>query len=74
MLRAAHLPPLQTMLCLVLTSVTMTVVPALAVGRLHERLSAAERRYLQAWNLSQLVPSAARGGIGGPPGAARAET
>ncbi|HEU4538534.1 MAG TPA: serine/threonine-protein kinase [Polyangiaceae bacterium] len=61
--RATELPPLQTTLYLALTSVMMVVVPALAVGELREQLNAAERRlYLQAWNLSQLVPSAARGG------------
>jgi hypothetical protein len=61
--RATELPPLRTTLYLALTSVTMVIVPALSVGQLRERLNAAERRlYLQAWNLSQLVPSAARGG------------
>ena len=59
--RATELPALQTMLCLALVSVAMIIIPGLAVGRLRDRLSVAERRlYLQAWNLSQLVPSAAR--------------
>ncbi|HEU4405947.1 MAG TPA: serine/threonine-protein kinase [Polyangiaceae bacterium] len=64
--RATELPPLQTTVCLSLTSVSMVLVPSLVVGRMRDRLNAAERRlYLQAWNLSQLVPSAARQGLGG---------
>ena len=63
--RAMEFPPLQTMLCLVLVSVAMIIIPGLAVGRMRDRLSVAERRlYLQAWNLSQLVPSAARQPLG----------
>jgi serine/threonine-protein kinase len=59
--RATELPALQTTLCLALVSVAMIIVPCLAVGRLRDRLNVAERRlYLQAWHLSQLVPSAAR--------------
>jgi serine/threonine-protein kinase len=59
--RAMELPPLQTMLCLAVISVAMVIIPGVAVGRLRDRLSAAEQRlHLQAWNLRQLVPSAAR--------------
>jgi eukaryotic-like serine/threonine-protein kinase len=65
--RATDLPPLQTTLYLALTSVTMVVIPALTAGHLRDRLNAAERRiYLQAWNLSHLVPRAARGGTLAP--------
>ncbi|HEU4404157.1 MAG TPA: serine/threonine-protein kinase [Polyangiaceae bacterium] len=67
--RAAMFPPLATTASLLLISVAMVVIPGLAMGRLHDKLSAAERRsYLQAWNLRQLVPSAARGGLGGGEG------
>jgi eukaryotic-like serine/threonine-protein kinase len=59
--RATEFPQVQTTLCVLLVSLAMIIIPGLAVGRLRDRLSAAERRlYLQAWNLSQLVPSAAR--------------
>ncbi len=59
--RATQFPAFQTTLCLGLVSIAMIIIPGVAVGRLRDRLSAAEQRlYLQAWNLSQLVPSAAR--------------
>ncbi len=46
--RATEFPALQTMLCLALVSVAMIILPGLAVGRLRDRLSVAERRlYLQ---------------------------
>jgi eukaryotic-like serine/threonine-protein kinase len=62
--RAAEFPALPTIVCLILTSVSMVIIPGLVVSQLRDRLQAAERRlYLQAWNLSQLVPSAARQGF-----------
>jgi serine/threonine protein kinase len=71
--RATEFPALQTMLCLALVSIAMIIIPCLAVGRLRDRLSVAERRlYLQAWNLSQLVPSAARQPLVGTRRAAKA--
>jgi serine/threonine-protein kinase len=71
--RATSLPPVATTCCLLAASVAMVVAPGAAVGRLRDRLHAAEHRlHMQAWNLSQLVPSAARAGLGAPrPGDAR---
>src|SRR5262249_16582012 len=58
--RAVELPALETTVTLLLVSIALCVVPGLAVGKLRDRLSAAERRlYMQAWNLRRIVPSAA---------------
>jgi serine/threonine-protein kinase len=49
------------MLCLLLTSIAMVVIPGLLMGRMRDALTAAERRlFLQAWQLRQLVPSGAQ--------------
>lgn len=49
------------MACLLLTSVAMVIIPGVLVGRMRDALTAAERKlFLQAWYLSQLVPSKAR--------------
>jgi serine/threonine-protein kinase len=60
--RATEFPAMQTMLCLLLTSTAMVVIPGLLMGRMRDALTTAERRLvLQAWHLRQLVP----GGGGG---------
>ncbi|NUQ78245.1 MAG: hypothetical protein HUU21_32350, partial [Polyangiaceae bacterium] len=60
--RATDLPATQTMLCLLLTSLAMVVIPALLMGRMRDALTHAERRLvLQAWHLRQLVPGGGRG-------------
>jgi hypothetical protein len=52
------------MLCLLLTSVSMVVLPALLMGRMRDALATAERRLvLQAWHLRQLVPGGAHGAL-----------
>lgn len=59
--RALEFPPVQTMLCLLLTSVAMVIIPGVVMGRMRDALNAAERRlFLQAWHLRQMVPVEAR--------------
>ena len=61
--RATELPAMQTMMCLLLTSVAMVVIPGILMGRMRDALTRAERRLvLQAWHLRQLVPGGATGG------------
>jgi hypothetical protein len=59
--RATNFPKLQTMFCLLFTSLAMVIIPGISMGRMRDALTAAERRlFLQAWHLRQLVPTSAQ--------------
>jgi serine/threonine-protein kinase len=59
--RAVDLPPTATLAFLLVSSVAMVLTPIVAVGRIRDQLSNAERRlFLQAWQLRQAVPDESR--------------
>lgn len=59
--RMLWLSPLPTKLFLVVTGLTVVVIPVVVVGRLRDALLAARRRLAaHVWNLRQLLPAATR--------------
>ncbi|MDQ3032486.1 MAG: serine/threonine protein kinase [Myxococcota bacterium] len=64
--RAAYFPETATIVCLLLTSAAMVVIPAMMVARMRDALARAEQRlFLQAWRLRQMLPVSTRDAISG---------